>query len=807
MFKRLISCLIIVSMLWSDIAAAMNDEDEVKTSSSRRSSLVIKGTNTSPKNDTTEGSPLLNGTNGATYHTTPLTDMVSLSHPINGKKGSRSSSDEEDHKQDSSSSDERIGDKKTDKKKCPSCWSCRKKKEKEIFIIVNSSDSEEDRRSVDSRLFDEEEKKCCSPWSWTSCCKKKGGEEDVESSSSPKTCCWSPFSCCQKKGGEEDVEASPKTGCWPFSCCTKGSSGKHIGESDSLLIIERSPSLAELKKQLLLNLLIPVEEDKSNSSDVLHLEDQIVDEHDIILQKAQFLYSKIKGTSLEDFGRWFQGHVVEHRWRWQDWGGLFIAGCMAAATGAAMGPIVEWSIYNKYLAKDINEYRPFVMPLAYYINISTALIALTDSSSLMLDATSPSTKTFIVRKSPQERRADWLLIPLATIPGIYLLLLGFQVQQYHKKFTNTTGWWNEFDQFWYGTSIGFFPYLFALTFIGMRAAVSKRFHPTLPEHVRDDVLALRQLEARIDHLPDHEIHELYTVFNDPLFAQNTSKLKVWAQYSFKGEMFDTDKVEGLFNYLLFTKYAKDKFQEQEEEDQTCCTKKGFASRVLGGLGTPAGFGVIAVSLYGLFQAFMDPIPALALSLTGATLGFLPGAFLQSHNLEEAFDTIKEGIIPYLKGKCGSLKDTLTDPYAWGRGIGRVWAFFQNAVTNLTPILVSLAILIPEYLGGSDTAQTVMASVMLGVAMPYVISEMINGTVDISRHATAMFHFVQDVYQTIKKFVAKHCCSCLSSTSPDYQRRWLKKRIQHTISTTVRFTPDHVKKLNNFQRRLTEGSYL
>lgn len=716
MFKRIISSLIIFSMLWIDVAAAMNEDDSPLPS--KTLSLIRSTSKSPPRSDrpSTEKSTLLReGEKKDTYDS--LTRM----------------------EQFPPSSQRSIND-------------------------VNKSDSSSDEEH-------------------------KGSEHDLrprleESESKKKTgCCWPPFpsTCCRKKTSlllEEDKE--------------------DLRESESLFVEVNAPSLSDIRKKALLTLQIPPDEE--SPSDVILLDEQPMEEEELLLQKGRALAKEFKGTSLEDFGRWYQGHVINGGWRLLDFGGLLVAGGMSAGTGGAMSPIVIWSLNNKY-AKWLNDKEPYALPFMYYINTTTALIAFTDAVLFMADATAPSTRTFTIPKNAREKRADRVLVSLALLPGIYLLLLGFQIQQEHKKATGTTGWWNEYDQYFYFTSLGFFPYLFAQTFIGIRAAVSRMFHPTVPEHVREDVLALRQLEARIDaHLSDPEIHELYTFFTGPLFAQNASKLKKWAAYCFKGEMADIAKVEGVLTYLCLRKYAKESLQEAEEEPQPSCAKKGLASRIMSGLGTPAGFGVIAISLFGLFESFMGPIPALALSLTGATLGFLPGALVQSHNLGEALDTIREGIIPYLKGKGGVFKETLKDPYAWGRGAGKVWAVFQNTLTNLAPILVSLAILIPEYLGGSDATQMAMTGVMLGLAIPYVISELFNGTVDISRHVMTIAHFVQDVYGKMKKFV-RECCGWASTPSPDYQRRWLKKRIQQSIATTLRFTPDHVEKLNDLQRRL------
>ncbi|MDI9638292.1 hypothetical protein QM565_21455 [Geitlerinema splendidum] len=547
---------------------------------------------------------------------------------------------------------------------------------------------------------------------------------------------------------------------------------------------EQIPCLS--KKQTLLAFVIPSEE----SDSVSYLEEQPIDEETILIQKAQLLFSKIEGTSLEDFGKYYMGHVIDKRYRLKDYGGLIAAGIMAAGTAAATSPIVEWSLYNKYTSKWIGGGALDEVILGHYINITTALIALTDATSFMLAATSPSTRTFTIPKSKREKAVDWILVPPAGIPGIFLLLLGFQVQQEHKKATGTSGWWNEYDQYFYFSSLGFFPYLFAKTFNGMRLAVSKMFHHSIPEHVREQVLALRQLEARVDYLSDHQVHDLYAFLRSPLFNHNTLKLKEWAKYFFKGEMSDVYTVEGLLTYLCITKYAQETMKEESEELQKL-GYKNIKSRIIGALGTPAGFAVIAISLYGTFEAFMDPKIALGSSLTGATLGFLPGAILESHNLQESLYTLNKGIVPYLKGGKRYFVNTLKDPYSWAKGAGRVFSFTQNLLTNIFPILFSLAILIPEALKVDETTQEIITGVMLFLAVPLVLSELANGTIDIQGHVMKIAYSVQDI---------AYCCR-KSTSSASREKRIIKGWLQETITTTLQFTPKHIEKLDDLAQHL------
>ncbi|MBI2707809.1 MAG: hypothetical protein HYX35_05825 [Proteobacteria bacterium] len=712
MFKRIVSCLIIFSMLWVDIVAAIDDEENPPPS--------LYPQLTPPKNATiipppTEKSSLLkaNDQESSVYRTiTPMREITSLPHSINEVKGSGSSSDEEDP-----------------------------------YLVLLPLEG---------------------------------------SGVKKKTCCWplSCLSCCKKKPRlvirEEDVESSD--------------------QHSSLVIAEKGPSLVELRKQALLAFVPLLKEESDNShvsSDLISLEE--LDEEGILLQKALALAQEMKGTPLEDFGNWFKGHVLDNRYTWRDWGGLFIALCMAAGTGSAMSDIVEYSIYNSFFAHHLKQYMPLVKPLARYINVSTALTALVDSASFMPEATSPSTRKFITPKSKREKTADGLLIPLAAISGIYLLLLHFIVTQAQKKFNGETGWWNSPDQVLYFSSIGFGPYLVALSWRNMRTAVSNWFHPIVPEYVKGQVFALRTLESRLDHLPNDEIDDLYDLLKGSLFKNKPSE---WAPYLCKGQMSNLSKIEANLDYIALINYAEKLKNLESVEDipATGGAKTRLISRVLATLGLPAGFGLIATSVFGVLSAFMGWKAALALSITASALGFVPEAFLQGHNVKETLDAIstKES------GPKKSLGETLKDPYAWGRGaakvIGVVWSFLQNALTNLAPIVVSLVMLIPAQLGGSDTVQTAMTGLMIGLAIPYLFSELLSGTWDMYGHAVTGMYAVFDFFYEIRDRIAK-CCGKEFTITPARKKREIRRILKKTITTTVRFTPDHVEQLNTLQLRL------
>ncbi|MBX9786340.1 MAG: hypothetical protein K2Y08_03270 [Alphaproteobacteria bacterium] len=563
-----------------------------------------------------------------------------------------------------------------------------------------------------------------------------------------------------------------------------------LQDINTWLLIERTneeqiPCLN--KKQTLLAFVIPSEE----STSVSYFEEQPINEEAILTQKAQLLLSKIEGTSLEDFARWYQGHVVENRYTWKNWGGIVIALVMAAGTGAAMSDIVEYSIYNSFFANHLNKYMPFVEPLEYYINISTALTSFVDSTSFMLKFTSPSTQTFTTPKGTREKRTDGFLISLAAITGIYLELFHFQITQAQKDFSDTTGWWNPPDRYLYFSSLGFFPYLVAQTWNGMRTPISNVFHSTIPEHVKTRVMALRQLDARLDHLSKTELGNLYDLLKNPLFASN-SKFNAWALYLCQGEVEDISKIEGLLSYMALTKYAQGNFKK-ELEQQERGNKTKIASRILAGLGLPAGFSLVTISVFGVLSSFMDWKIALALSTTAAALGFIPDAFLQSHNVQDTLEAIS------LKKP----KNCTEVVKVAAKVLGTAWAVLQNSLTNLAPIFVSLVMLIPEQFDKDATFEKVMTGVMITVAIPYLINELLSGTYDIWGHLVSITRSVEDFFGRIHGFILK-CRKKEISVSPRQQKREIRRILMQAIEVTLRFKPEHVEGLDNFERGFEEN---
>lgn len=154
-------------------------------------------------------------------------------------------------------------------------------------------------------------------------------------------------------------------------------------------------------------------------------------------------------------------------------------------------------------------------------------------------------------------------------------------------------------------------------------------------------------------------------------------------------------------------------------------------------------------------------------------------------------------------------ETLKDPYAWGRGaakvMGVVWSFLQNTLTNLAPIVVSLVMLIPAQLGGSDTTQTIMTGVMIGFALPYLCSELLSGTADMYGHAVTGMWAVVDFFYGVRDRIAK-CCGKEFSITPARKKREIRSILKTTIATTIRFKPGHAEEINTLRQRLSSENH-
>jgi hypothetical protein len=81
--------------------------------------------------------------------------------------------------------------------------------------------------------------------------------------------------------------------------------------------------------------------------------------------------------------------------------------------------------------------------------------------------------------------------------------------------------------------------------------------------------------------------------------------------------------------------------------------------------------------------------------------------------------------------------------------------------------------------------------MLFLAVPLVLSELANGTIDIQGHVMKIAYFIQDV---------AYCCRKPTS-SASQERRMIKGWLQETITTTLQFTPEHIEKLDDLAQRL------
>ena len=332
------------------------------------------------------------------------------------------------------------------------------------------------------------------------------------------------------------------------------------------------------------------------------------EQQDELIQKAHALHAQIKGTSLEEFGKYFKKRIIDNTWRWGQWASLLPAAGMTAGTGTALGFIVPQTLYSKYVMPDYNNHNDYVASQDFvrYVLAATLLIALIDSSSFMTKVTSSSTRKFAAKKSWWETAADWILIPLAVPQVLFLELLFFEFTQINKEGSDTTGWWNFQDKYFYFSSLGFVPYLLLIkAYGGMRGAIHRNFHRDVPLHVRDRVVALHQLKERVEHdLTDSEVTELYNFLKNPSLAQHASKLKEWMNYCFRGEISKDVTVEGLLTYMCLTKYAQAEMVKEPEEPQKCkCNVKANLSRFAAGVALPAAVSIIFASFLDLFIVF------------------------------------------------------------------------------------------------------------------------------------------------------------------------------------------------------------
>ncbi|OJW54967.1 MAG: hypothetical protein BGO67_05105 [Alphaproteobacteria bacterium 41-28] len=538
------------------------------------------------------------------------------------------------------------------------------------------------------------------------------------------------------------------------------------------------------------------------------------DANDPVMKKARALAQAIEGTTLEKFGSYFKKHILDNTFTWKQWASLFPALVMAGGTGAAMSLVVLGSLYSTYYTPDIS--NPDVLePLldfSRYINASTGLHALLRVAPIMTDATSSSIGKLTTPKTWLERTADWTLIPTAMFLGIFLVLYVFELEQHNKEVSDVTGYWNQYDQYFYFSSIGFLPYLVTTTWAGMRGAIHRHFHRETPPHVQDRVNALRQLSERVDYeLSDFETDELYTMMRSNPFEENASKLKNWANYCFLGQTSKPETLDGLLTYMCLTKYAQAEMMEEAEELRKCDVKKHF-SRVAAGVASPAGFGLIAITMYELFNIFTGGDAALAISLTISTIGFLSSAFLQSSSLEKVFEDVWEGIGSFKKR--AHFFNTLKDPYAWVKGLAATvcytYGFAQNTFTSSLPILVLLAYYLPlrfaELVGG-DKTETATAGVMLGVATPFLLNDIAIGTNEIGEIMMSIPRYARSAYHKVSDFVVTNALRRDPFISSHRKRRWIKQKIKETIAFNETLSPDVLKKVKVLEDQLASGKDL
>ena len=125
----------------------------------------------------------------------------------------------------------------------------------------------------------------------------------------------------------------------------------------------------------------------------------------------------------------------------------------------------------------------------------------------------------------------------------------------------------------------------------------------------------------------------------------------------------------------------------------------------------------------------------------------------------------------------------------------------------------MGVILPERLAGiiggdeetQQKNQNTIAGVMVGVATPFILNEMIIGTNDIGEHMMAVPRFMRSVYHKSSDFVLTSCCKRPALKSSHRKRRWLQQKLQETIAVTLQFSRDHVEKLETLEQLLVNGS--
>jgi hypothetical protein len=530
------------------------------------------------------------------------------------------------------------------------------------------------------------------------------------------------------------------------------------------------------------------------------------DEEEGLMEKVHALAKAIKGTSLEDFAIHFKKCILDETWRWYQWLMLFPAFVMGGGTGNGMATIILASIFfNEYLLSAGQEYFDYVAALGYYITVSTAFFVFTDAGSFLTKAASP-TQRFSVLKSWKEWFADWILAPLAVPQNLFIPILLWKLEQRAKEISGTTGWWNQFDEYFYFNSLGLLTYTAVSPYLRMRGAIHHSLHRDTPSYIQDRVTALDGFKERVKYnLSDPEVIELYNVLTQPYFPEHTSQFKEWLNYFIQGKISEREVVGSFLKYTYLTKRAQ---AEMEKEPQTSHKPKiekivskliTIDSLIQAAFGLFAGFSITTGAFYDLLVDYIGWEGALATGLTIGSLTFLVSGFLQSHSFKETLEAIREEVSPYFTGKA-RFKETLQDPWAWGRGILKAGAYTyalgQNTLTNVAAAFGVLVFIIPPYIGNNDDKRQLAATIVIGVlSSPFFFNETVIGTKDIGGAVLTVNRNGRKIF---------HALTCHYFMTIRQMRLEVVRIIGELNDITLKFSREHMENLKIFEQLIEDS---
>ena len=112
-------------------------------------------------------------------------------------------------------------------------------------------------------------------------------------------------------------------------------------------------------------------------------------------------------------------------------------------------------------------------------------------------------------------------------------------------------------------------------------------------------------------------------------------------------------------------------------------------------------------------------------------------------------------------------------------------------------------LIPEQFDKGKNNKKVMTNVMIAVAIPYLINELLSGTDNTWGHLVSITSTVEDFFGSIHDFILK-CRKKEISVSPRQQKREIRRVLTQAIEVTLRFKTEHVEQLNSIEQSFEEN---